>query len=93
MKMEYFTKNGVNQVIEKFGNLIGKEFYFDSSEIKHKLDEIIEQEMAGDADCFDIKFNSYSDDKLFSLTISKFMLLNKKTEYNFHDYETRIIEM
>ena len=90
--MQYFTENGVNQVIEKFTDLIGKEFYFDSSEIKHKLDEIIEQEMAGYADCFDIKFNSYGDDKLFSLTIDKFMSHNK-LKYNFHDFDTRIIEM
>lgn len=90
--MQYFTQNGFNQVIEKFTDLIGKEFYFDSSEIKHKLDDIIEQEMAGNADCFDIKFNSYDNDKLFSLTIDKFMSRNN-LKYNFHDFDTRIIEM
>ena len=85
--MEYFTENGVNQVIEKFNDLIHKEFYFDDSENKQKLVEIKGEYLPEKG--YIIKF--HSDHGLF-MPIYKFMPRNN-LKYNFDDFERQTIEV
>jgi len=87
MKMEYFTKKGVEQVKEKYKSEIGKEFYFNESKIKYKLSFIVEQESRC-PNGYNVLF--YSDQNVFA-EIFDFMKLNE-IKYNFHDFETTNIE-
>lgn len=81
--MVYFTEQGVKKIIEKYHNLIGKEFHFSNSSEKHKLNEIKEC-IAGCG--FDIYFSSYTE-SLLRIPIHEFMSINKITGYNFNDYD------
>jgi hypothetical protein len=84
MKMDYFSALGVQQVKKKYKEeIIGKEFDFDDTKIKHKLVEIVEWEAKDN--CFNIKFISDCIGKF--LTIYDFMELNK-LKYNFQDFST-----
>lgn len=86
--MKYFTKKGVNQVKEKYKTEKGKKFYFDDSNVKHKLVNITEQK-TNYPDCFLILFMS---DKLLSKIIDEFMKLND-LKYDFNDFETKHIDV
>lgn len=87
MKLEYFTENGVNQVIKKYEILIGREFHFDESSTRCKLFDIVKgtsKYAGGFLVLFQSKKNAF-------INICDFMRLNK-LEYNFHAFETIAIE-
>lgn len=87
--MEYFTENGVQQVQEKYKKEIGKEFFFDDSEIKRKLVAINKQSSGQVKGGFSVLFQA---DNGVEMLIYKFMQRNKMT-YNFHDFDNVSINM
>ena len=87
MKLEYFTENGVNQVIKKYEILMGREFHFDESGTRCRLFDIIKG-TSKYASAFLILFQSEKNEYV---TIFDFMRFNN-LEYNFHAFETITIE-
>lgn len=83
MIMEYFSEKGVQQVQEKYKNEIGKEYYFDDSEIKRKLSAIIKQSSAQVKGGYSVLFQA---DNGIEMLIYKFMPRNK-IAYNFHEFD------
>ncbi|NCU06185.1 MAG: hypothetical protein GXC73_19685 [Chitinophagaceae bacterium] len=87
MKMEYFTENGANQVIKKYENLIGREFYFDERGARCRLFDILKS-TSKYTGAFLVLFQS---EKNAYVAIYDFMRFNK-LEYHFHSFETIAIE-
>ena len=93
--MEYFTKKGVQQVIAKYENQIGNDFYFDETGVKYKLKEIIYAKSICD-DGYHILF--LSENVIFKV-IYQFMSLNniefieKNMKYNFEDFDRTSLEI
>lgn len=80
--MEYFTEKGALQVREKYKKEIGKEFFFDDSEVKRKLIAIIPKPSVVEGG-FHISFQS----ELYQeLPILKFVQRNNLS-YNFYDFD------
>lgn len=85
MKMEFFSEQGVEEVIKKYSNLIDKDFHFDTSGIKKKLGNIQKQASNQCIGGFDILFIS---DVKGLCNIFDFMNFNKEIEYNFKDFDS-----
>ncbi len=86
----FFTEKGVKQVKAKYDKLIGSDFYFDDTNTKYRLDDIIPQEAS---DGYNIKFESYKPEPYKSKVIYEFMQLNKEIDYDFNDFESIIVRI
>lgn len=83
MTMHYFTESGFTQVQIKYNQLIGNSFFFDNSEAKYELTDIIKQPSIQPADGLHVSFMA---DNGKTSPIYEFMSRNK-ISYNFQDFD------
>jgi hypothetical protein len=89
LKIRYFTEIGVSQIFDKYSVVAKKAYICDKNGNKANLDFIYKQVTS-----FKKMYNvMFVFENLHSLTIYNFMKCNPDIEYDFKEFDTKIVNL